>query len=156
MKIILASFGKQHESYVREGVQEFTGRLSRYYPAEWMILPPPKMTGTDTAAYKKKEAEIFHSRYTPGDYLVCLDERGKNISSPELATFITDRANQSIKRLIFLIGGAYGIDETVMQLAKFKWSLSNLVLPHQLVRLVLAEQLYRACTIINNEKYHHG
>lgn len=156
MKIILASFGKPHDSYIKEGVLEFTGRLNRYYPAEWMILPPPKAAGQDEAAYKKKEAETFLSRLAPADYLVCLDERGKNISSVQLAAFMEERAGQSVKKLVFLIGGAYGIDESVMKLAKFKWSLSNLVLPHQLVRLVLAEQLYRACTIINNEKYHHA
>jgi 23S rRNA (pseudouridine1915-N3)-methyltransferase len=87
---------------------------------------------------------------------VALDERGKQASSEGLATFIQARANESTKHLIFLIGGVYGIDEGVLKRANFKWSLSQLVFPHQLVRLILAEQVYRACTILRNEKYHHS
>jgi 23S rRNA (pseudouridine1915-N3)-methyltransferase len=90
------------------------------------------------------------------DYLVALDERGKQISSEGLAEFIMKRGNESVKNLVFLIGGAYGIDEAVMKRANYKWSLSQLVFPHQLVRLILAEQVYRACSINRNEKYHHS
>jgi 23S rRNA (pseudouridine1915-N3)-methyltransferase len=86
---------------------------------------------------------------------VVLDERGKQMSSEGLSVFIQARANESTRQLIFLIGGAFGIDETVWQRANYKWSLSQLVFPHQLVRLILAEQVYRACTILKNEKYHH-
>ncbi|HEY6063922.1 MAG TPA: 23S rRNA (pseudouridine(1915)-N(3))-methyltransferase RlmH, partial [Chitinophagaceae bacterium] len=89
------------------------------------------------------------------DYLVALDGNGKQFSSEELAGFIQARANESTKQLIFLIGGAYGIDQTVLERADHRWSLSHLTFPHQLVRLILAEQVYRACTITRNEKYHH-
>ena len=89
------------------------------------------------------------------DFLVLLDKRGKNISTPVLAVILQQRANESRKQLVFLIGGAYGVDAAVQQRADFTWSLSRLVFPHQIVRLVLAEQVYRACTIIRNEKYHH-
>ena len=84
-----------------------------------------------------------------------LDERGKMISSENLAELIEKRTGEGCKRLIFLIGGAYGLDESILQKAHFRWSLSKLVFPHQLVRLILAEQVYRACTILRNEKYHH-
>ncbi|HRG94179.1 MAG TPA: 23S rRNA (pseudouridine(1915)-N(3))-methyltransferase RlmH, partial [Chitinophagaceae bacterium] len=77
------------------------------------------------------------------------------LSSPGLAEFIQKRGNESAKNLVFLIGGAFGLDETVLKRANFQWSLSPLVFPHQLVRLILAEQVYRACTIQKNEKYHH-
>lgn len=90
------------------------------------------------------------------DYLVLLDERGKQFSSEELAGFIQQRANESEKTLIFLIGGAFGVSQELMKRAHFTWSLSKLVFPHQLVRLMLAEQVYRACTILRNEKYHHA
>jgi 23S rRNA (pseudouridine1915-N3)-methyltransferase len=90
------------------------------------------------------------------DYLVALDERGRQMGSEGLAQFIQLRANESIKNLVFLIGGVYGLDEAVLKRAGHRWSLSQLTLPHQLVRLVLAEQLYRACTILRNEKYHHA
>jgi 23S rRNA (pseudouridine1915-N3)-methyltransferase len=65
------------------------------------------------------------------------------------------RSNESVKNLVFLIGGAFGLDETILKRANYKWSLSNLTFPHQLVRLILSEQVYRACTILRNEKYHH-
>jgi 23S rRNA (pseudouridine1915-N3)-methyltransferase len=77
------------------------------------------------------------------------------LSSPDLAQFIQIRANESTKNIVFLIGGAYGIDENVLKRAQLKWSLSSLTFPHQLVRLILTEQVYRACTILRNEKYHH-
>lgn len=89
------------------------------------------------------------------DYLVLLDERGKQMTSEAVAGFIQARANESLKNVVFLIGGAYGVSEEIIQRANYKWSLSQLVFPHQLVRLILAEQVYRACTIIRNEKYHH-
>ena len=90
------------------------------------------------------------------DFLVALDEKGNEFSSVGLSQFIQQRANDRTKNLIFLIGGAYGLDKTVLQRANFRWSLSALTFPHQLVRLILAEQVYRACSILRNEKYHHA
>jgi 23S rRNA (pseudouridine1915-N3)-methyltransferase len=155
MKLQLWSIGKEHEPYVKPGVEDFTRRISRYYQVEWLILPPPK-TSVTPALQKKKEAETILAQLTKNDYLIALDERGRQMSSEGLAQFIQDRANDSNKNLIFLIGGAYGLDETILTRADNRWSLSQLTLPHQLVRLLLAEQLYRACTILRNEKYHHG
>ena len=156
MKLQLWSVGKDHESYVKAGVEDFTRRISRYYPVEWMILPPPRNAATFTMSdLKKKEGEMILEKLEKDDYLIALDEKGKQMSSEGLAEFIQTRANASIRNLIFLIGGAYGLDQPVLQRANYKWSLSQLTLPHQLVRLVLAEQLYRACTIQRNEKYHH-
>ena len=90
------------------------------------------------------------------DYVVLLDETGQQLTSEKLAALIRLRTNDGIKRLVFIIGGAYGVDEEVKKRADFTWSLSSLTFPHQLVRLILAEQVYRACTIIKNEKYHHA
>lgn len=104
---------------------------------------------------KKKEGEIILQMLDKQDYVVALDERGKQLTSEGVAEFINTRANESTRRVIFLIGGAFGIHENVLKAAQFKWSLSNLTLPHQLVRLLLAEQLYRAFSILRNEKYHH-
>jgi len=104
---------------------------------------------------KKKEAEMILDWLTKDDCLVALDEHGKEMSSTKLAEFIQGRANESIKTLVFLVGGAFGLDNMILQRANYKWSLSQLTFPHQLVRLILAEQVYRACTIIRNEKYHH-
>ncbi|HQZ51707.1 MAG TPA: 23S rRNA (pseudouridine(1915)-N(3))-methyltransferase RlmH, partial [Chitinophagaceae bacterium] len=130
--------------------------ISRYFKTEWAIIPMPKNSGIlPEMELKKKEGEAIMQLLTKDDYLVALEERGKQLSSEGLAEFIQARANESTKKIIFLIGGAYGIDEQVLKRANFKWSLSQLVFPHQLVRLILSEQVYRACTILKNEKYHH-
>jgi len=156
MKIQIWSVGKNHESYVKEGVLDFSKRISRYYPLEWHIIPVPKNTGMlSEADLKKSEAKTILDWLQKDDYLVALDERGKEMDSEQLAGFIELRANESTRQIVFLIGGAFGLDQTVLQRANYRWSLSKLVFPHQLVRLILTEQLYRACTIIRNEKYHH-
>ncbi len=107
------------------------------------------------ADLRKAEANTILNWLDKDDYLIVLDERGKMLDSLQLAGFLQQRANDSVKQVVFLIGGAYGIDEQVFKRAQFKWSLSALTFPHQLVRLILAEQVYRACTILRNEKYHH-
>lgn len=157
MKIHFWSIGKNHEPYVKNGVEEFTKRISNYYPVQWTIIPVPKNSGMlSEADLKKKEGEVILGWLQKDDYLVALDERGKQLSSEGLAEFMMKRSNESVKNLVFLIGGAFGIDEAVMKRANYKWSLSQLVFPHQLVRLILAEQVYRACSINRNEKYHHS
>ncbi len=156
MKIQLWSVGKPHDPYVKTGIDDFTKRLGNYFPVQWLIIPAPKQAATMTdVALKKAEATSILQLLEKDDYLILLDERGKQFSSPEMAEILQKKANESTKRLIFLIGGAYGVDETVIQRANLTWSLSKLVFPHMLVRLILSEQLYRACTILRNEKYHH-
>jgi 23S rRNA (pseudouridine1915-N3)-methyltransferase len=156
MKIQFWSIGKNHEAYIKPGVEEFTHRISKYYKVEWNLVPVPKNAGMMSEMdLKKKEGEMILNFLSKDDYLVVLDERGKQLSSEGLAEFIQKRGNESVKSLIFLVGGAFGIDDAILQRANFKWSLSQLVFPHQLVRLILAEQVYRACTILKNEKYHH-
>lgn len=105
---------------------------------------------------KEKEGEILLAALEKDDHLVLLDEKGKIISSEALAGLIQQSADTGKKNIIFLIGGAFGVSAAVFSRAQFRWSLSQLVFPHQLVRLILAEQLYRACTINRNEKYHHS
>jgi 23S rRNA (pseudouridine1915-N3)-methyltransferase len=148
MKILIISIGKNHESFVSEGVNEFTSRIARYAPVEWKLIP----NGRDS----KEEGTSILKAVVDKDYVVLLDERGKEFSSPELADFVDTRLNASTQKLVFVIGGAYGVSEEVMDRAQTTWSLSSLVFPHQLVRLILAEQLYRAFTILRGEKYHHS
>jgi 23S rRNA (pseudouridine1915-N3)-methyltransferase len=156
MKILLLSVGKQHESYILQGVEDFTKRLNKYFPANWQFISSPKnAVSLPENALKKQEAKLILQSLQPDDIFILLDERGKELSSVELAGFIQQKTIESKKRLVFLIGGAYGTDESVFYRANFVWSLSKLVFPHMLVRLILSEQLYRACTIIRNEKYHH-
>ena len=156
MKIALWTVGKQHDAYVKAGIEEFTKRLSKYFSVEWQIIPVPKnATMLSEGEMKGKEGESIRQLLKDDDYLVALDERGQELTSEGLSRLVAQRADGGIKRLVFLIGGAYGLDGEVLKLAKMQWSLSKLTFPHQLVRLILAEQLYRACTILRNEKYHH-
>lgn len=157
MKLQFWTIGKAHESYVKEGVEIFTKRIANYYPVEWNIIAMPKNAATlSETDLKKKEGDSILNALQKEDYLILLDERGKQLNSEGVASFIQSRGNESVKNIIFLIGGAFGVSDAVMQRANYKWSLSPLVFPHQLVRLILAEQVYRACSINRNEKYHHS
>lgn len=157
LKIQIWSIGKAHESYVRSGVEDFTARLNRYFPAEWNIIPVPKNAGMLSAQdLRISEGKTILDWLQKDDFLVALDERGKEMDSVQLSAFLQARANESTRRLVFLIGGAFGIDAPVLRRANLVWSLSKLTFPHQLVRLILSEQLYRACSILRNEKYHHA
>jgi 23S rRNA (pseudouridine1915-N3)-methyltransferase len=156
MKLQFWAIGKNHEPYVKSGVEDFTKRISNYYKVDWNIIPVPKNTGMMSEMdLKKKEGELIMEWLEKDDYLIALDEHGKQLGSEGLANFIQKTVNRSIKRMVFVIGGAFGLDEIILKRADFTWSLSELTFPHQLVRLMLAEQIYRACTILKNEKYHH-
>lgn len=156
MKIHFWSIGKTHEPYVRPGIEVFTKRISHYYPIEWKLISPPKNAANlSVNELKKAEAETLLNLINQDDVLILLDEKGKQLTSEELANLIQTNADKSYKSCIFLIGGAFGVDEKIIKRANITWSLSKLVFPHQLVRLILTEQIYRACTINRNEKYHH-
>src|SRR5438876_6380101 len=110
MKFSIWSIGKNNEAYIKAGVEEFTHRISKYYKAKWNIIPVPKNAGMlSEMDLKKKEAEIILKWLNKDDYLVALDERGQQLTSEKLAGFILKRANESVKNLVFLIGGAYGL-----------------------------------------------
>src|SRR5215213_5206593 len=114
MKISLWTVGKNNEAYVKEGIDEFTKRISRYFSVEWTIIPVPKNAGMlSEMDLKKKEGEIILQWLKPGDYLVALDEHGKELTSEGLADFIQQRATQRTRNIIFVIGGAFGLDESV-------------------------------------------
>lgn len=156
MQLQFWGIGKKNEAYVDEGIVLFTKRISHYYKVEWKIIATSKNAAVLNAEdLKIEEGKIILNNLQKDDYLILLDERGKNLHSEELANLLQQRNNDSTKQVIFLIGGAFGVSDEVIKRANFKWSLSNLVFPHQLVRLILAEQVYRACTINKNEKYHH-
>ena len=157
MRICIWAIGKPHESYIKEGTDTFTKRLNHYFKTEWTLLPTPRQQSMlSEMDIRKKESQMILEWLKPEDYLILLDEKGKEFNSPALADFLQKKANEGHKKLIFLIGGAYGVDSVIQKRANATWSLSKLVFPHQLVRLILAEQLYRAATILKNEKYHHA
>lgn len=156
MKMIFWSIGKQNESYVKEGIEEFTQRTNRYFPCEWKLVPPPKNAASmSETELREVESNTILDTLDPIDYMILLDERGKMLNSPALAKLINERAVNGARKIHFIIGGAFGVNDAVRKRADLVWQLSQLVFPHQLVRLILAEQVYRACTILRNEKYHH-
>lgn len=155
MKIELWSFGKEHESHIREGMSLYSSRLRHYCEFEFRTLHAGKHAFRMTPVeLRKQEARVLMALLEPAHVLVALDERGKELTSPQLATMLEKQAMSS-KTMVFLIGGAYGLDESVLLKAGAVVSLSKLTFPHQLVRLIMAEQLYRAFTILRHEKYHH-
>jgi len=157
MKLQFWSIGKSNESYIKDGVEQFTKKIGHYFNVQWTIIPTPKNAGMMSEMdLKKKEGETILDLLHPTDFLILLDEKGKQFTSESFAGFIQQRANESARQVIFLIGGAYAVNQSLLKRADHDWSLSNLVFPHQLVRLILAEQVYRACTILRNEKYHHS
>ena len=157
MKIAFWSIGKANESFVLQGIEEFTKRIANYYKVHWEIIPNLKLAAhLSPAELKKKEASVILSKLQQDDFLVLLDERGKQISSEDFAKFLENKAATGVKNLIFLIGGAYGVDDAIFKRSNYTLGFSKFVFPHQLVRLILVEQVYRACTIIKNEKYHHS
>jgi 23S rRNA (pseudouridine1915-N3)-methyltransferase len=157
MKLQFYSIGKPHDDFYRKAIDDFTKRINNYYKTEWLIIPPLKNAASlSTNNLKELEAQALLSKINAEDLLVLLDETGKQLTSIELASFISKKAIAGSRSIIFLIGGAYGVSDEIKQRANFTWSLSKLVFPHMLVRLILAEQVYRACTILRNEKYHHA
>jgi 23S rRNA (pseudouridine1915-N3)-methyltransferase len=151
MSIRIISVGKKHESWVAEGIERYQKRLKRPFQVEWVLLPHSALTGIRA---RQEESQRILSRLDAYDYVILLDERGKNIDSPGLSKLLLSPLESS-REVVIIIGGAFGVDETIRQRADYVWSLSNLVFPHQLVRLILIEQLYRAQEIAAGNPYHH-
>ena len=157
MKIQLIVIGKTNQHFVRQGLEEFYNRLSHYFPVELEIIPDIKNTKhLSVEQQREKEGELILRSFQPGDYIILLDERGKEFTSVKFAEYIEKKANTGLKRLVFVIGGAYGFSPGVYEAAHEKIALSKMTFSHQLVRLIFMEQLYRAMTILHNEPYHHG
>jgi len=152
MPIQIIAIGKKHESWISEGVQRYQKRLKRPFSIEWVILP--HSASADNRA-RQEESQHILSRLKANDYVILLDEKGKNIDSPGLSGLLIDQLETS-KDVVIVIGGAYGVDGTIIHRANFVWSLSKLVFPHQLVRLILTEQIYRAQEIASGNPYHHN
>jgi len=151
MPIKIIAVGKKHEPWVVDGIDRYQKRLKRPFQVEWVLLPHSSQT--DITARHDESGRIL-SRLNADDYVALLDEKGKNIDSPSLSKLLLTPLETS-KQVVIIIGGAYGVDETVIQRSNFVWSLSHLVFPHQLVRLILIEQIYRAQEIASGNPYHH-
>ncbi len=149
MKITLIWTGKTTEAHIREGIGIYLDRLKHYVRTEVIEVAAGK--GSNAA----EEGKAILKQLRAGDHVILLDERGKECSSVQFAELLSKRMSSGSKNLVFVTGGAYGFPAEVTARANEKLSLSKMTFTHQLVRLVFAEQLYRAFTILRGEKYHH-
>ena len=156
MKIQLWVVGKTTQDFVEQGLTEFCGRIKHYLPFEMQVIPDIKDTKSlSPEQVKEKEGEGILKAIRPGDYIVLLDEQGRNFTSLQFAEYLERKILTVPKSLVFIIGGAYGFSPKVHKAAQEKIALSKMTFSHQLVRLIFAEQLYRAMTILNHLPYHH-
>jgi 23S rRNA (pseudouridine1915-N3)-methyltransferase len=156
MNIEIWSLGKPNDAFIEDGIRYYFQKTKPWNPIELVVLQlPKKALTTDTARAKLLEEEMILKKLQSSHYLILLDERGKSLDSVQWSQQFQQCMNQGVKTLVILIGGAFGVTENVKKAAKQTWSLSSLVFPHQLVRLIVAEQVYRAFSILNHSPYHH-
>ena len=155
MKSVLLQVGKTVNKHFTAGISDYAERISHYMPFDIITIPELKNTKNLTEERQKAaEGDLILRQLQPSDHVVLLDEHGLELRSVELARWLQQK-QQSARRLVFVIGGPYGFSPAVYQRANEQLSLSRLTFSHQMVRLVFTEQLYRACTIIKGEPYHH-
>ena len=156
MNITLLMIGNTSEAFVLEGYDVFMKRLKHYIKVKEVIIPDLKdRKHMNAEQIKEKEAVLILEKLNSANFSVLLDERGKEFTSVEFAGFLQKTMNASTRELFFIIGGAYGVAESVKQKVDLTVSLSRMTFTHQVIRLLFAEQLYRAMTILKNEPYHN-
>lgn len=151
MSIRILAVGKKHDDWVTHGVERYQRRLKKPFDAQWQLLPHSVREGS---AARDDESSRMLQKISPNEFILVLDERGDLCTSPQLAQLLT-KAFDRAKPVTCVIGGAYGVNDALRERADLVWSLSPLVFPHQLVRLILTEQLYRAQEIAAGRPYHH-
>jgi len=155
MKTLLILVGKTTDRHFDAGISDYAGRIAHYTPFEIVVIPELKNTkALSEEQQKEREGGLIMGRLQPSDTVVLLDERGTERRSTDFARWL-QKMQTSARRLVFVVGGPYGFSPAVYQRANDKISLSQMTFSHQMVRLIFAEQLYRACTIIKGEPYHH-
>ena len=156
MKILLLVIGKTDENYLTEGIHKYCKRLRHYIGFDFEEIPDLKnRKSLSESQQKKQEGTLIISKLKSGDKLILLDDKGKDFSSLGFSEHLQQQMNSGIKRLVFVVGGPYGFDESVYAKAQAKLSLSKMTFSHQMIRLFFVEQVYRALTILKNEPYHH-
>ncbi len=156
MNIRILAIGKTDNKNLQVLVDEYSKRLSFYIKFELEVLPDIKnVKNLSETQQKEKEGELILSKISPGDHMVLLDEKGTEMTSVGFSDYLQKKMNSGIKTLIIVIGGPYGFSKEVYQKAQGKLSLSQMTFSHQMVRLFITEQLYRAFTILKGEPYHH-
>lgn len=153
MKIIC--LGKTKQDFIQKGIEEYSKRLSSYIKIEWKILDDVKLTSAKNIEFvKAEEAKILEKHLNEDDFVILLDENGKMINSTNFSRFIEKKLIFS-QPITFLIGGVYGVSNSIKKKANLILSFSRFTFTHQMIRLLLSEQLYRAFTIIKGKKYHY-
>ncbi|WP_104734036.1 23S rRNA (pseudouridine(1915)-N(3))-methyltransferase RlmH [Hanstruepera ponticola] len=156
MTIKLLAIGKTDNKQLQTLIADYQKRLGHYIKFDFEIIPDLKKAKNLSAIQQKqKEGELILLRINPTDILILLDENGKQMDSVVFSQYLQKHMNSGIKQLIFVIGGPYGFSEEVYNKAQGKLSLSKMTFSHQMIRLFIVEQLYRAFTILKNEPYHH-
>ena len=156
MTIKLIVLGKTYSTQLNQLIEEYQNRLKHYIRFELEIIPDIKNTkNLSEKQQKEKEGEAILNKLNPTDLLILLDENGKQKTSVEFSEYLQKKMNSGLKQLVFVIGGPYGFSDAVYQKSQGKISLSKMTFSHQMVRLFMVEQLYRAFTILRNEPYHH-
>lgn len=156
MKITFLVIGKTDEKYLNEGINGYLDRLKHYCKPEFKIIPDIKNVKNLTKeAQKLAEAEQILKNIKPTDFVILLDERGDQKTSPQLAKWFENLSLKSVSSVVMIVGGPYGFDEQIYKRANAQLSFSLFTFSHQMIRLMLVEQVYRAYTIIKGEPYHH-
>jgi len=155
MKTLLILVGKTTDRHFQAGINDYVGRIAHYMPFELVTIPELKNTKNLTEQQQKSaEGELILKLLQPQDTVVLLDEHGRELRSMEFARWLEQKRNTA-RRLVFVIGGPYGFSDDVYARASEQLSLSKMTFSHQMIRLIFTEQVYRACTIIKGEPYHH-
>lgn len=156
MEICVLSIGKITSSWIRQGIQNFEERLPHYIKFSSHIIPDVKGNRALTKeSQKEEEGKAILNFLLQSDFVVLMDEKGKEFSSREFSDWIQKQMNCGRKRMVIIIGGPFGFTESVYQRCDYKIALSKMTFTHEMAKLILSEQLYRAMTILRNEPYHH-
>jgi 23S rRNA (pseudouridine1915-N3)-methyltransferase len=156
MKITLLTIGKTEDKYLIEGIDIYLKRLKHYIPFRILEIPELKNTKSLSQEQQKiREGELIFKNIQSTDHIILLDENGKEFTSRGFSVYLNKKMVAGLQHLVFIIGGSYGFSNEVYERSNDKVSLSKMTLSHQMIRLFFAEQLYRACTILKGEPYHH-
>lgn len=156
MKIVFLVVGRTTDKHVEALIADYAERVKHYVPFEIEVIPELKNTKNLTAEQQKeREGELIRKQLRDGDYVILLDEHGREFRSVEFASHLQTLQSYQARRLVFIVGGPYGFAKCIYDLSREKISLSRMTFSHQMVRLFFVEQLYRALTILRGEPYHH-
>lgn len=156
MKTVLVVVGKNTDVNIGKLVDEYVGRINHYMPFSIEVVPELKNAkNLSMDQQKEKEAELLQKVFQPGDYIILLDEHGRERRSVEFAQWIQKKMSAGPRRIVFVVGGPYGFAPSIHQMRNEEISLSQMTFSHQMIRLLFVEQIYRAMTILHNEPYHH-